>query len=129
MAKLQGGPVSVIVTLCEPTVIAPVRVGELLFEATVKPALPSPVPCCPKSMTIQLTVEAAVLTQVLELATIFTTPAPPAIGKDEGEAVRVKVQFCAPRTPAKTRKQKTRRSEGTRGAKRFTPRARLRFSS
>jgi hypothetical protein len=70
IAKLQGGPVSVIVTLCEPTVIVPVRVGELLFGATVKPALPFPVPCCPKSMVIQLTVELAVLMQVLALATI-----------------------------------------------------------
>src|SRR5712692_1375017 len=95
MAKLQGGPLSVFATLFEAKVIATVRVGELLFAATVKPALPSPVPCCPKSMTIQLTVEAAVLTQVLELATIFTTPAPPAIGKDAGVAVRVKVQVCA----------------------------------
>ena len=116
MAKLQGGPVCVIVTLCEPTVIAPVRVGELLFEATVKPALPSPVPCCPKSMTIQLTVEAAVLTQVLELATIFTTPAPPAIGKDEGEAVRVKAQFCPFNTPARARKPRAKH-QGTRVAK------------
>ena len=111
MAKLQGGPVSVIVTLCEPTSIVPFRVGELLFEATVKPTLPSPVPCCPKTIVIQLTVEVAVLTQVLELASTLTVPLPPAIGKDAGVAVRVKVQFCAFNMPARARKPKAKHEE------------------
>ncbi len=91
-AKLQGGPAWLMVTLCDPTVIVPVRVGELLLASTVKPALPFPVPVCPKTIVIQLAEELTFLTQLLELATICSVPLPPAIGKEVGVAVRVKVQ-------------------------------------
>src|SRR5580700_6552504 len=84
MAKLQAGPVCVIVMLCCPTVIAPVRIGVSLSAATVNPAVPSPAPVWPKSMVIQLTAALAILTQVPELATMFRVPAPPVCGKDRG---------------------------------------------
>jgi hypothetical protein len=82
IAKLQGGPACVMVMLCDPTVIVPVREGASLFEATVKPADPLPVPVWPKLIVIQPTVEAAVLGQLLELATMLRVPVPPDIGKD-----------------------------------------------
>src|SRR5438876_4337019 len=87
IAKLQGGPACVIVTVCEPTVIVPVRVGASLFRATVKLADPLPVPVCPKLIVIQVTFEATGLGQLVALATIVMVPSPPAIGKDWGEAV------------------------------------------
>ena len=63
-----------------------------MLDATAKPTLPLPVPVWPKLIVIQLTVEAAGLGQLLELATMVTSPVPPAIGKDCGVAVRVNVQ-------------------------------------
>jgi hypothetical protein len=110
IAKLQGGPACVIVMLCDPTVMAPVRVGTVEFAATVKPMLPSPVPCCPKSMVIQLTVAAASRTQLLALAVTLTTPAPPARGNDCGLDDSVKTQVCALATP--TRAVRTQISRG-----------------
>jgi hypothetical protein len=92
MAKVHGGPPWVMVTTCDPTVIVPDRIGELVFAATVKPALPSPVPVWPKVMTIQSTVESTGREQELSLATIFRVPVPPACGNDCGVGVRVKVQ-------------------------------------
>src|SRR5947207_8339539 len=90
-AKLQGGPAWLIVTLCDPTVIVPDRVGSLLLTSTVKPALPFPVPVCPNTIVIQLADVLTFLTQVLELAAICSVPLPPASGKELGVAVRVKV--------------------------------------
>src|SRR5260221_13347656 len=57
IAKLHAGPACVIVMLCEPTVIVPVREGESLFAATVKPADPLPVAVWPQTTVIQLTFE------------------------------------------------------------------------
>ncbi len=70
----------------------PDRIGESEFAATVKPAVPFPVPVWPKVMTIQSTLEATGREQVLLLATIVRVPVPPASGNDCGVAVRVNVQ-------------------------------------
>ena len=92
IAKSHGGPACVIVMLCEPTVIVPVREGASLFRATVKLADPLPVPVCPKLIVIQLTFDVTGLAQLVALATMVMVPSPPAIGKDWGEAVTVNVQ-------------------------------------
>jgi len=92
IAKLHAGPVCVIVMLCPPTVIMPERIGVPVSAATVKPALPSPVPCWPKTITIQLTEETTFLIQELALAWIVSVPVPPACGKDCGVAVSVNEQ-------------------------------------
>jgi hypothetical protein len=92
IAKLQGGPACVTVTVCEPTEIVPVREGASLFRVTVKPADPLPVPVCPKLIVIQLTFAVTGLAQLVALATMVMVPSPPAIGKDWGEAVTVNVQ-------------------------------------
>jgi len=89
---LQGGPACVIVTLCEPTEIVPLREGASLFRAMVKLADPLPLPVCPKLIVIQLAFEVTGLAQLVALATMVMVPSPPAIGKDWGVAVTVNVQ-------------------------------------
>src|SRR5260370_33117709 len=63
IAKLQAGPVCVIVMLWSPTLMAPDRVGVSGAAATVNPAVTLPVPCWPKTMVIQLTVALVILEQ------------------------------------------------------------------
>src|SRR6478752_10240428 len=110
-AKLQGGPACVMVTLCEPTVIMPVREGDSLFAVTVKPAdVLMLEPVCPKVIVIQLTFEITVLGQGLPLATMSILPSPPEIGNDCGEALSLNVQVCAARTLAKASATKARRA-------------------
>jgi hypothetical protein len=106
MAKLHGGPPWVIVMLCDPTVIVPDRIGESEFGATVKPAVPFPVPVWPRSIVIQSTVEATGREQVLALATIVKVPFPPPCGNDCGVEVIVNVQAVvwAPRPPARAKR-------------------------
>jgi hypothetical protein len=109
--KLHEAPDCVTAKLCPAIVIVPVRWLAVVFDWTVYPAVPPPVPLCPKEIVIQSAELTADREQVGALATIVITPFPPLAVKFAFGGEIENEHCCAARGTARhtaSRKKRTR---------------------